>query len=196
MNTNTQSFYNNFSFFYPLVDIFLSPQKKVLLSKINQLPPGQLLEIGVGNGSYLPSYKMHRVTGIDVSIKMLKIAAKKKGTNTTLLQMNGETLLFENETFDYVVLSHVLAVVDDREKVLNEAYRVLKPNGRVFILNHFTPGNLLKYIDHMLSVFAKLFKFRSVFYVNDLVSLEKYKVISDISFGRTSYFKLLILEKK
>jgi phosphatidylethanolamine/phosphatidyl-N-methylethanolamine N-methyltransferase len=143
----TQSFYNTFSLFYPLVDIFLRPQKKVLCKEVNQVPDGNLLEVGVGNGSHLQQYKKHRIIGIDTSAAMLKIAGKRNPTHVQLLEMNGEELLFPNGQFDYVVLSHVIAVVDNPEKLLEEAFRVLRPNGQMFILNHFTPNNWLKYVD-------------------------------------------------
>ena len=78
MSKHTDRFYNTFSVFYPLADIFLKPQKRRLLYEINTLTYGQLLEIGVGNGSHLPLYKTHHIIGIDTSINMLRLAKKKK----------------------------------------------------------------------------------------------------------------------
>ena len=96
MSTAIESFYNKFSLFYPLVDVFLWPQKKVLLDEINHLPDGKLLEIGVGNGAHLRLYKKHNVIGIDTSAAMLAVAAKRNPDNAELLQMNGEALLFDD----------------------------------------------------------------------------------------------------
>ena len=79
--------------------------------------------------------------------------------------MDGESLLFPDESFDYVVLSHVITVVDDPERLLKETYRVLKADGRVFILNHFTPNNWLKHLDKSFQAIAKIFHFQSVFYI-------------------------------
>ena len=112
MNNQTDNFYNRISFLYPLVDIFLKPQKRTLFREINDLPFGQLLEIGVGNGSHLRLYRTHEVIGIDTSLAMLKIAEKQKMAHIQLLHMNGETLLFKDHSFDYIVLSHVISVVD------------------------------------------------------------------------------------
>lgn len=127
MNKQTESFYNHFSLLYPLVDIILKPQKRVLFREINSLPAGKLLDIGVGNGTHLPLYKQHKVTGVDTSAKMLEHANKQQRKHIELLQMDGEALLFDDASFDYVVLSHVLAVVEDLEKVVKEASRILKP---------------------------------------------------------------------
>lgn len=195
MSKQTSNFYNKFSLFYPLVDLFLKPQKRRLFHEINKQTFGKLLEIGVGNGTHLPLYTTHIITGIDTSFNMLEIAKKQKISNIELIQMNGETLLFEDQSFDYVVLSHTIAVVDHPEKLLEETYRVLKPDGKIFILNHFTPQNWLKYIDHSFLLFSQIFRFKSVFHVESLVTLKKFRLLKEINFGRYSYFKLLIYSK-
>ena len=195
VSKRTDNFYNRFSLFYPLVDIFLKPQKRRLFQEINNLPYGQLLEIGVGNGKHLQLYQTHKITGIDTSSSMLKIAEKHKGNNISLLRMNGESLLFPDKSFDYVVLSHVITVVDDPERLLEETYRVLKADGRVFILNHFTQNNWLKYVDQSFQAIAKIFHFRSVFYVDSLAAMKNFRLLKEISFGPVSYFKLVILSK-
>src|SRR5205809_7113136 len=113
MGKQTDSFYNKFSFLYPLVDVFLKPQKKVLFKEINMVPEGSLLEIGVGNGAHFQFYKKHKIIGIDTSAAMLEIARKKSCGNIRVFKMDGEALLFDDEEFDYVVLSHVIAVIDN-----------------------------------------------------------------------------------
>ncbi len=195
MSKQTDIFYNKFSVFYPLVDIFLKPQKRKLFEEINNLPFGQLLEIGVGNGRHFPFYKTHKVIGIDTSSKMLEIAGKQKNKNIELELMNAEALLFKDQTFDYIVLSHVIAVVDNPEKLLEESYRVLKPNGKIFILNHFTPKNWLRHLDNFFQFFSKKLYFKSVFYIDSFDAIKKFTLLNEICFGKFSYFKLLIYSK-
>lgn len=196
MGGNSALFYNKFSVFYPLINIFLKGQKKVLFNEINTLPEGALLEIGVGNGTNLQHYQKHKVIGIDTSIAMLNTARKHNCGNFELLQMDGKALLFDDERFDYIILSHVLAVVDDPEKLMEEVWRVLKPDAKVFILNHFTPDNWLKYIDHAFSVFSRWFYFKSVFQIHNITAIKKFTLLKEIRFGSASYFKLLIYQKK
>lgn len=195
MSNHTHTFYNRFSFFYPCVDLFLSGQKKQLFKEINSLPPGALLEVGVGHGKHLHHYKKHYITGIDTSQAMLQTAEKHKQQSMQLLHMDGENLQFSDASFDYVVLSHVMAVVDHPNKVLEEVYRVLKPGGKIFILNHFTPNNGLRYLDSAFQSVGRLFHFRSLFYISHLKALHKFKLLKEVNVGQLSYFKLLIYAK-
>jgi len=195
MSLHTDNFYNRFSFLYPLVDLVLTAQKKRLFREVNAMPAGKLLEIGTGNGSHFKWYQTHTITGIDSSVKMLKTAAGHLNKNITLLQMDAASLSFPCHSFDYIILSHVIAVVDDPEKVLEEACRVLKPGGKIFILNHFTPANWLGYTDRFFNFFARRLHFRSVFYADKLTALKKFTLVKEINFGWHAYFKLLIYSK-
>ena len=196
MNKQTDSFYNRFSFFYPVVDVLLKPQKKALFKEVNQLDEGKLLEIGVGNGTHFKYYEKHKITAIDTSEGMLAIAKKNSSENIEVLKMNGEALLFDDEKFNYVVLSHVIAVVVNPEQLLAEVARVLKPEGKVLILNHFTPNNWLGNIDRLFGLVSKLFHFKSVFYLKDLKNIDDFKLVKQVDFGFGGYFKLLIYQKK
>jgi phosphatidylethanolamine/phosphatidyl-N-methylethanolamine N-methyltransferase len=195
MSKLSATFYNRFSFMYPIIELILKPQKILLVSEINSKPEGKLLEIGVGNGSHLGQYKNHKITGVDTSVAMLAIARKKCKQNMELFEMNGEALLFDNQLFDYVVLSHVIAVVDNPDQLLREAYRVMKPQGQLFILNHFTPNNFLRHIDSAFEIIAKLLYFKSVFRIESVHSIERFTLIKEVKFGVASYFKLLIYQK-
>lgn len=174
--------------------MFLRPQKTELIKEVNSQRRGKLLEVGIGNGKHLSLYREHDITGIDSSAAMLAIAGKHANAETRLILMDGENLLFPNASFDYVVLSHVLAVVDCPDRLLHEIHRVLKPTGRVFILNHFTPGNPLRFLDYAFHPLSRMFRFRSVFYIEQLAAIKKFSLVKTKSF-RFSYFKLLIFKK-
>lgn len=167
----------------------------MLFSLVNTLPPGRLLEIGVGNGTHLPWYKQHQVVAIDTSAAMLATAAKHCTPHIQLLQMNGEELQFEAQQFDYVVLSHVVAVVPNTAQLLLEVHRVLRPGGAVLVLNHFTPDNWLKYFDYAFIPFSKLFHFKAVFPATILTAEQRFRITHETGFGRWHYFKLIMLER-
>ncbi|HEY0652824.1 MAG TPA: class I SAM-dependent methyltransferase [Chryseosolibacter sp.] len=195
MKSSSEKFYDQFSFLYPAIDWILKPQKKKLFEKINACPCGQLLEIGIGNGSNLKYYRSHRVTGIDTSRRMLTQARKQAGTNVELFHMNGEKLFFSNESFDYVVLSHVLAVVDTPGNLLAEVHRVLKPGGKVFVLNHFTPHNGLKYLDQAVQMVSRFLHLKSLFTLETVPGLQRFTLVSSSDASLFSYFKILVYEK-
>jgi phosphatidylethanolamine/phosphatidyl-N-methylethanolamine N-methyltransferase len=126
---------------------------------------------------------------------MLKLAQKYKKDHVELIEMGGDNLQFKEAFFDYVVLSHVIAVVEQPNQVLDEVYNVLKPKGKVFILNHFTPNNWLQYIDKSFDLLSRTIHFKSFFSIDHLKAMERFSMVKQISLGKLSYFKLLILEK-
>lgn len=195
MPTRTQIFYDRVAFLYPLINLFLKRQKSLLQQEVNRMPAGALLEIGVGNGSHLHLYRNHTLTGIDISEKMLDFARRAAPIGTILRQMDAHHLAFEAEQFDYIVLSHVLAVTQDPTQVLREAKRVLKPGGKLIILNHFSPPGILGNVDRWFQPIAARLHFSSTFELKSLKGLELFNLLSNQSIGRFSYYKLLILEK-
>lgn len=107
-----------------------------------KLQPGErVLIVGVGTGQDFPflPHDIH-VVGIDISEAMLARANKKvKGSHIRLLKMNAEKLSFEDEAFDVVVLNLILSVVENPNRVMLEALRVLNKSGRVLVFDKFLP---------------------------------------------------------
>jgi phosphatidylethanolamine/phosphatidyl-N-methylethanolamine N-methyltransferase len=195
MSNRVEKFYNRISFFYPLINIFIGTQKKRLIDEINCLPGGSLLEIGVGQGRYLHLYRGHKITAIDISDAMLGKAKLKMQAHIRLFRMDGENMEFQDEQFNYVVLSHVIAVTNDPEKLMAEVHRVLKTGGKVFILNHFTPANNLKYLDRFFNRFSGRFHFKSLFELKMIRAIEKFSLASETELGKMAYYKLVTLNK-
>ncbi len=195
MQYSASTFYNRISFLYPAINYFLKRQRKSLIKEVNSEPPGALLEIGVGNGSHLPLYTSHQITGIDISESMLRKAQRFKDNKIKLLLMNGENLLFPEACFDYVIMSHVLAVTKNPDQLLKQVYKVLKPGGKLFILNHFTPDNWLRYVDRAFQPLSSIFHFNSCFYLHNIKGFQQFSLLKQTELGKCSYFKLLIFCK-
>ena len=119
-------------------DYFFDMETKHLL-KI--LAPGNVLELGCGTGQFsvfLARNGFEDITGIDLSSGMLhkaKIHAErnKVGSKIKFLQMNARELEFQDETFDNVIAVRCFRFLG--LKALDEAYRVLKPKGRLIIMD-------------------------------------------------------------
>jgi phosphatidylethanolamine/phosphatidyl-N-methylethanolamine N-methyltransferase len=111
---------------------------------LNALPPGRILEIGVGTGLALPRYKReHRITGVDLSPDMLarargRVETQKLGNVEALAEMDATRLTFADQSFDAAVAMFLITVVPDPVAVLAEAVRVVKPGGRIVLANHFS----------------------------------------------------------
>lgn len=115
--------------------------RKRLLSHVN----GDVLEVGVGTGANLPYYPegIH-LTAIDFSPKMLTFAekyAEELQIQGNLLEMDAEMMTFPNDSFDYVVTTCVFCSVPDPIKGLKEIRRVLKPGGKLLMLEHMRSDN-------------------------------------------------------
>jgi 2-polyprenyl-6-hydroxyphenyl methylase / 3-demethylubiquinone-9 3-methyltransferase len=96
----------------------------------------QVLDIGCGRGFYFPLYGALKVsfTGVEIDPVPLamarQIAAKFGGC---VLDTAAETLPFENDTFDIVVMSEVLEHMENPQIALLEAKRVLKSSGILLV---------------------------------------------------------------
>jgi phosphatidylethanolamine/phosphatidyl-N-methylethanolamine N-methyltransferase len=195
MNKSSASFYNVIAHFYPLIDFFLDAQKPILAAEINTLSASNILEIGVGNGKHIPLFEKHQFTGIDTSAVMLKKASENKLNNVELIEMDGEHLSFSDQSFDHVILSHIITVANNPTRLLEEAFRVTRKGGKLFVLNHFTPDNWLGLVDKSFDLFSGLFHFKSLFYKSDLKLPAGYILEKEIKCTSSGYYKLLVYTK-
>jgi len=112
----------------------------------NHVKGPKVLEIGVGTGKNIPFYpKGAHITGIDLSEGMLKRAKRtlenREKDRVTLHEMDAQQLGFPDDTFDEVVATFVYCSVPDPVLGLQEALRVTKPNGKLYLLEHMRSQN-------------------------------------------------------
>tara|TARA_Y100001970_G_scaffold294183_1_gene448106 strand:- start:30106 stop:30711 length:606 start_codon:yes stop_codon:yes gene_type:complete len=103
---------------------------------------GHLIDVGVGTGRNIRFYPRNtQVIGIDNSINMLRHAVRRKKyakNNLSLVEMDAQELGFNDKSFDFAVLTFICCTMDPEHQmaVLNEVYRILKPGGKVLILDY------------------------------------------------------------
>ena len=107
----------------------------------SQIPPGsRVLEIGVGTGKNMRfSPPGVSVVAVDFSPRMLSRAirrARRKGFDVQLAMMDAQTLALADASFDVVVATFVFCSVPDPVLGLQEVRRVLRPDGRILLLEH------------------------------------------------------------
>jgi ubiquinone/menaquinone biosynthesis C-methylase UbiE len=108
---------------------------------------GATLEIGFGTGLDLPYYAADvELTGIDLSAAMLARArrrAEELRRPVTLREADAEALPFADATFDTVVFALCLCSIPDEGRAVREAVRVLRPGGRLLLLEHVRSSHIL-----------------------------------------------------
>ena len=106
------------------------------------------LDAGCGTGflSLELASRGHRVTGVDFAPEMLAEARRKaaeKGAAVRFEEADAEQLPFASGRFDLVVSRHVLWTLPHPEAAIDEWIRVLRPGGRLAVIDgQFDPGVL------------------------------------------------------
>lgn len=139
----------------PLGRLLLGRLKRKLLKETR----GRVLEVAIGTGSNLPYYPPNcQIYGIDLSLGMLKVAkgqAERIGYPIFLFLMDAENLAFPDNCFDTIVCTFSLCTIPDPIQALREMGRVLKPGGKILLLEHVSTGG--KYFKKFQTLFAHWF---------------------------------------
>lgn len=104
------------------------------------LARGCVLEIGIGTGRNIPLYRADvELTGVDLSPAMLEVArqrARDLARTVELHVADADTLPFMDGSYDVVVSTLVLCTIPSPEHALAEVHRVLRPGGRLLVVDH------------------------------------------------------------
>ena len=92
----------------------------------------RILEVGCGTGCDLLQFAKHgaHATGIDVTPRHVRLARERVRGMAEVHEADARALPFEDETFDYVYSHGVLHHIKQPRLVVDEIFRVLRPNGR------------------------------------------------------------------
>ncbi|MGV3539664.1 MAG: bifunctional demethylmenaquinone methyltransferase/2-methoxy-6-polyprenyl-1,4-benzoquinol methylase UbiE [Rufibacter sp.] len=173
--TQVAQMFNSIAKRYDFLNHFLSAGvdiywRKKAISLLEQKPPQLLLDIATGTGDFALEalrLKPKQIIGIDISEGMLEIGRQKiqkRGLeNVIQLQVgDSENIQFPDNHFDAITVAFGVRNFENLEKGLSEMYRVLKPGGRVVVLEFSKPQSFpMKqaynfYFKHILPVFGKM----------------------------------------
>lgn len=121
-----------------------------------KLKPGikRVLDVGCGFGDFLRFLEDEGVgvSGVDIAPHALKEARKRVSGRLYRVDVVSERLPYKDEWFDAVAIIDVIEHIFSSEKILSEAYRVLRKGGLVFIT---TPNNQGKIGDLVKRIFPE-----------------------------------------
>jgi ubiquinone/menaquinone biosynthesis C-methylase UbiE len=175
---------------------FLRWTQKKLVSVLQLGGNPHLLDLGCGTGwavRYAASLTNGhgQFYGIDISSKMIKKAEANSTNyrNVHFRRANAEELPFENCIFDRIICSNAFHHYSDPSKVIREARRVLKPRGRIYILDVTSDSFLTRILDRLAkklerghvkiystSEYRSLFTRAGLFYVTNKSILRSLKI--------------------
>jgi len=145
--------FNDIAFRYDFLNRFLSAGidirwRKKAIKQLAKIKPVTMLDVATGTAdvAIMASgiLKPQKITGIDISDGMLEIGrqkVQKAGLQNTIELLNGdcETINFGNDSFDAVTVAFGVRNFENLEKGLSEILRVLKPGGKLVVLEFSKP---------------------------------------------------------
>lgn len=149
--------FNSIAFRYDFLNRFLTAgidvrwrKKAILLLK--DIQPQTVLDVATGTADVaLMSYKLlhpKKIIGIDISEGMLQLGRQKvakAGLQNTIELVSGdsETISYPDASFDAVTVAFGVRNFEDLESGLREMHRVLKPGGKLVVLEFSRPKNVI-----------------------------------------------------
>ena len=145
--------FNNISGTYDFLNHFMSLGidviwRKKAIRELVELQPQYMLDVATGTGDFafeaLRILKPAKIIGVDISKGMLEVARQKidKRNLQDVFEAqlgDSEKLLFEDNTFDAITVAYGVRNFEDLDKGLGDMFRVLKPGGKVVILEFSKP---------------------------------------------------------
>ncbi len=164
--------FNSIAHRYDLLDHILSLNidkrwRNKAIKMLKPYQPRQVLDIATGTADLAITgariLKPEKISGIDIAEEMLaqgriKVKQAQLSDIITLTEGDAEKIPFESNLFDAVTVAFGVRNFEDLDMGLKEIYRVLKPKGKLLVLEFSLPGNrLVRWVYHFY--FHKLVPF-------------------------------------
>jgi demethylmenaquinone methyltransferase / 2-methoxy-6-polyprenyl-1,4-benzoquinol methylase len=116
--------------------------RRALVESIQARPADRVLDVATGTG--MVARALHdrygcAVVGIDQSPDMLRLAQTRNGVYESVVEGRAEALPFPDAAFDHLTFTYLLRYVDDPGATMRELARVVKPGGRIAMVEFGLP---------------------------------------------------------
>ena len=198
---------HSYTFLAPIYDLIVSgpidDYRKQSIARIENTKNKNILINGIGSGLDIPYLADDaNYIGTDITTAMLALAQKRadnssrNNLNISLQLADSQALPFNDNHFDDIVMHLILAVVPKPELALQEACRVLKPGGKIFIFDKFIRSGQLALGRRFINLFLRHIATRTdVIFENVLASCPQLKVVHDKPALAKGWFRLIELKK-
>ncbi len=174
--------------------------RKKSLARLSDTNNKSILINGIGSGLDIPHLPTNAsYVGTDITPAMLKRAEKRASTAPLDIRFqvaDSQALPFEDNSFDIIIMHLILAVVPKPELALQEACRVLKPGGTIYLFDKFIRPGQLAIARRLLSVFIRHIATRTdVVFEHVLKTCPQLQLVSDEPALAKGWFRLIELRK-
>jgi phosphatidylethanolamine/phosphatidyl-N-methylethanolamine N-methyltransferase len=186
----------------PLYDWLVGPAlgriRRRSLARLPRKERAHILIDGAGTGLDLPLLPaVHRYTALDLTRAMLrKGLPRSRHLDIRWVQGDSQRLPFADGVFDHVLLHLILAIVPDTRAALEEAARVVRTGGRLFVLDKFLRPGEKAWLRRLVNPLARRVATRTdVVFEDALAGVKRLRVISDEPAFAGGWIRMITLEK-
>lgn len=176
----------------------LQPGRRAVIERMDCRRGERILEVGVGTGISLPLYPPQaEVHGIDICHEMLarakaSVVREHLKQAAGLYRMDGEHMGFADDSFDKAVAMYVVSVAPDPVRLLDEMRRVCKPQGELFIVNHFLhPNPVVSAMECLAAPLSRFLGFHPNLSLDDFMKAARVEVLERQPVNAFGYWTLL-----
>jgi phosphatidylethanolamine/phosphatidyl-N-methylethanolamine N-methyltransferase len=196
---------HSYTLLAPIYDAIVSGKsiddcRKKSLARLKETRNKKILINGIGSGLDIPFLAQDaRYIGTDITPAMLERAksrANKYPVNISFQIADSQTLPLESDTFDAVIMHLILAVVPEPELALQEACRVLKPNGKIYLFDKFIKPGQLAITRRLMDILLRHVATRTnVVFETVLKTCPQLNLVHDEPILAKGWFRLIELRK-
>ncbi len=173
--------------------------RRASLARLDPAPGRRVLLAGVGTGLDLPLLPPGPLyLGVDLTPAMLARARRRAAERDDVALVCGDAMRLPcaGACFDAVVMHLILAVVPQPERALAEAARVLKPGGRILMLDKFLrPGQRAPLRRLLSPLLARIATRTDVVFEHVLAAVPELAVREDEPVQPGGWFRRIVLDK-